>query len=82
MSNYEKMLSWLRKSGYKYATMVNNSIDAQPVGVIVDTDLYTGPYPDEATRAAVASIQRRAAQLGCKTQAAYTLVCVRVYMPA
>lgn len=82
MNNFGKMLSWLNKNGFKYATIVNNSVDAQPIGVIVYTDLYDGPYPDAATLSAVASIQRKASQLGCRTHASHSRVSVQVYMPA
>ncbi len=82
MTNTQKMLAWLTRNGYKYETIVNNSVEARPIGITIDTDFYTGPYPDECTREAVASIKRKAAKLGLPAETHWMLVSVRVYFPA
>lgn len=46
----EKLTKWAEKCGYTYKTIVNNSLESKPIGILIATD-YNGEYPDDHTRA-------------------------------
>lgn len=69
MTKYESMTKWADREQMQHSdiyTWTNGA--AHKVGVMIDTDLYTGPYPDQRTRDAVEAVKKAAVRRGCVFQ--------------
>lgn len=77
MTSYESMVKWANKNGFPFKPMGN---DGKLCGLIIDTDRYTGPYPNAETFTAVEQVEKAAKKRGLRFQAAPVVyTCVRVW---
>lgn len=73
MSKYDSLVKWANKNGYNHRDM---QTDGKITGVLIDTDLYTGPYPDMKTWQAVQDVKKACAKRGIRCNAHHMLISV------
>lgn len=78
LSAHNAVTAWVKKHGYTYQIIINNTIENKPVGILIDTDYYS-VYPPPEVYAEHARIREYCKRTGRKYEAGTMHVGARVY---
>ena len=81
MQKYNSIRNWADKVAHLENRPMGTFVSGIPVqtGIMISTDLYEGPYPDEKTRFAVEQVKKAAARRSLRCEVHPMMIAVYVY---
>ena len=80
MTKYDSIVKWANKNGFSHFDIGSTrGMDFTLSGIVIDTDLYTGPYPNKNTYDAVDKVVKAAQKRKCRYEVCHMFTGVRVF---